>query len=116
MYQGNNSNNNMLQTTIFQNNQNGPNMNKSNNNFNLQDSNSTISLAKFQHIPINPNWKKLKIQLSNDEQMFYSKLYSMLDSINCERILGKPAVKFNKKIKFEEKCSQRNKIYCSTNK
>ena len=40
---------------MFQNNQNGPNMNQSNNNFNLQDSNSNISLAKFQQIPINPN-------------------------------------------------------------
>ena len=101
---------------MFQNNQNGPNMNQSNNNFNLQDSNSNISLAKFQQIPINPNWKKLKIQLSNDEQMFYSKLYIMLDSINCERILGKPAAKFNEKIKLEEKCSQRNMVNCSKNK
>ena len=48
--------------------------------------------------------------------MFYSKLYIMLDSINCERILGKPAAKFNEKIKLEEKCSQRNMVYCSKNK
>ena len=95
--QGNNPNmNSMFQNSNFMGNQNGPNMNQNNNNFNLQESNSNISLAQSQAIPIRNNSRKLNAQLTQDEQMFYSKLYNMLDNNNSGRILGKPAANFMK--------------------
>ena len=70
-----NSNNTMFQSQNVRSNQNG-----TNNNFNLQDSNSNISLAQSQSIPINRNSKKLYVQLTQEEQMFYSKLYTLIPS------------------------------------
>jgi hypothetical protein len=103
--QGNNPNmnsNNMFQSSNFRNDQNGPNMNQNNNNFNLQDSNSNMSLAKSQTIPIRNNSRKLHVQLTQDEQNFYSSLYNKLDSNNLGRILGKPAANFMKRSNLQK--------------
>ena len=82
-----NSNNTMFQSSNFRNNQNGPNMNQNNNSFNLQNSYGNISLSQSQTIPINRNMKKLQVQMIKEEQMFYSKLYNMLDNNGEGRIL-----------------------------
>ena len=103
--QGNNSNmnsNNMFQSSNFRNDQNGPNMNQNNNNFSLQDSNSNMSLAQSQTIPIRNNSRKLHVQLTQDEQNFYSSLYNKLDSNNLGRILGKPAANFMKRSNLQK--------------
>ena len=103
--QGNNPNmnsNNMFQSSNFRNDQNGPNMNQNNNNFNLQDSNSNMSLAQSQTIPIRNNSRKLHVQLTQDEQNFYSSLYNKLDSNNLGRILGKPAANFMKRSNLQK--------------
>ena len=98
---GNNSNmnssNTMFMSSNFRNNQNNPNMNQNNNNFNLQNSSSNISLGQSQTILMNRNAKKFNVQLTPDEQNFYSKIYNMLDNNNSGRILGKPAANFMKK-------------------
>ena len=91
-----NSNNTMFQSSNFRNSQNGPNMNQNNNNFNLQNSYGNISLAQSQTLPINRNMKKLQVQMTKEEQMFYSKLYNMLDNNGAGRIPGKPAANFMK--------------------
>ena len=91
-----NSNNTMFQSSNFRNSQNGPNMNQNNNNFNLQNSYGNISLAQSQTLPINRNMKKLQVQMTKEEQMFYSKLYNMLDNNGEGRIMGKPAANFMK--------------------
>ena len=85
-----NSNNTMLQSSNFRNNQSGP------NNFNMQNSNSNINLAQSQYIPKNQNIKKLRVQMTKDEQMLYSKLYNMLDNNGLGRILAKNAANFMK--------------------
>ena len=97
-----NSNNTMFQSSNFRNDQNGPNMNQNNNNFSLQDSNSNMSLAQSQTIPIRNNSRKLHVQLTQDEQNFYSSLYNKLDSNNLGRILGKPAANFMKRSNLQK--------------
>ena len=98
---GNNMNfNQMFNSSTFPNNQNNnngrPNMNQ-NNNYNLQNSNANNSLVQSQQIPINNNMKKLFVQLNQEEQMFYSKLYNLLDPNGSGRILGKIAANFMKR-------------------
>ena len=96
---GNNFNNTMF-TSNSNNNKNGQNINQ--NNFDAQSSNSNRSLAQSQSIPINRNYIKLHIQLTKDEQIFYSKIYNMLDNNNSGRILGKPAANFMKKSNLQK--------------
>ena len=97
-----NSNNTMFISSNFSNNQNGPNMNQNNNNFNFQNNNSNMNLAQSQAFPNSSNKKKLHVQLTQEEQNLYPKLYNMLDDRNSGRILGKPAANFMKKSNLDK--------------
>ena len=84
-----NSNNTMFMSTNFQNN---ANMNQNNNNFNMMNSNTTIQMSQSHSFN-----KKLHVQLTNEENILYNKLYNILDNNNQGRILAKPAANFMKK-------------------
>ena len=85
-----NSSNTMFMSTNFPNN---PNMNQNNNNnFNMMNSNTTINMSQSHSFN-----KKLHVQLTNEENILYNKLYNILDNNNQGRILAKPAANFMKK-------------------
>ena len=87
---GNNSNMNQSNTMFMSSNfSNGPNM--SQNNFNLMNNNQNIPLAQSQSFN-----RKLRVQLTGDENILFNKLYNMLDNNNQGRIMGKPAANFMK--------------------
>ena len=85
-----NSSNTMFMSTNFPNN---PNMNQNNNNnFNMMNSNTNINMSQSHSFN-----KKLHVQLTNEENILYNKLYNILDNNNQGRILAKPAANFMKK-------------------
>ena len=84
-----NSNNTMFMSTNFQNN---ANMNQNNNNFNMMNSNTTIQMSQSHSFN-----KKLHVQLTNEENILYNKLYNILDNNNQGRILAKPVANFMKR-------------------
>ena len=91
----NNPNMNLNANTMFisSNFQKNSNMNQDNSTFNLMNSNPNVAMAMAQSHVFN---RKLHVQLTGDENMFYNKLYSMLDNNNQGRIMGKPAANFMK--------------------
>ena len=87
----NNPNMNQINTMFMSSNfQNGPNMSQDNNNFNLMNSNSNLGMT------MTFNKRKLHVQLTGEENMFYNKLYNTLDNNNQGIIMGKPAANFMK--------------------
>ena len=90
---GNIPSQNMNSNTMFisSNFQSNANMGQNNNNFNIMNNNQN-TMVQSQSF----NKKKLHVQLTRDENMFFNKLYNMLDNNNQGRILGKPAANFMK--------------------
>jgi hypothetical protein len=90
---GNIPSQNMNSNTMFisSNFQGNANMGQNNNNFNIMNNNQN-TMVQSQSF----NKKKLHVQLTRDENMFFNKLYNMLDNNNQGRILGKPAANFMK--------------------
>ena len=87
----NDPNMNQINTMFVSSNfQNDPNMSQVYNNFNLMNSNSNLGMT------MTFNKRKLHVQLTGEENMFYNKLYNTLDNNNQGIIMGKPAANFMK--------------------
>ena len=54
---------------------NGPNINQDNSNFNLMNSNQNMGMTMTQSHVFK---RKLRVQLTGEENMFYNKLYNTL--------------------------------------
>ena len=72
--------------------QKSSNMNQNNSNFNLMNSNSNIAMLMAQSYVFN---RKLHVQLTREEKIFYNKLYNMLYN-NQRKFLGKSMANFMK--------------------
>ena len=90
-----NPNMNLNANTIFLilNFQKSSNMNQNNSNFNLMNSNSNIAMLMAQSYVFN---RKLHVQLTREENIFYNKLYNMLYNNNQRKFSGKSMVNFMK--------------------
>ena len=101
---GNNANLNMNPNTFFisSNFKNNPNMNQDSNNFNLMSNNPSMQMTQSQSFN-----RKLHVQLTREENMFFNKLYNMLDNTNQGKILGKPAANFMKTSGLEKNTLKR---------
>ena len=90
----NNPNMNRANTMFMSSNfRNGPNINQDNSNFNLMNSNQNMGMTMTQSHVFK---RKLRVQLTGEENMFYNKLFSTLDNNNQGIIMGKPAANFMK--------------------
>ena len=89
-----NPNMNLNVNTIFLilNFQKSSNMNQNNSNIYLMNSNSNIAMLMAQSYVFN---RKLHVQLTREEKIFYNKLYNMLYN-NQRKFLGKSMANFMK--------------------